>query len=107
MEQYIFDTSGQKVFNQRQMLQKYWTNASACCLVYDVSNRDSFLALGQWLNEIKATRRGSSLPGVLVANKCDLRSSGRQVVGSDEVVGSLRKIMGCNSSKRLPFEELM
>ena len=84
VEQYIFDTSGQKVYNQRQMLQKYWTNASACCLVYDVSNRDSFLALGQWLNEIKATRRGSSLPGVLVANKCDLRSSGRQVVGSDE-----------------------
>ena len=39
VEQYLFDTSGQKVYNQRQMLQKYWTNASACCLVHDVSNR--------------------------------------------------------------------
>ena len=84
VEQYLFDTSGQKVYNQRQMLQKYWTNASACCLVYDVSNRDSFLALGQWLNEIKATRRGSNMPGVLVANKCDLQSSGRQAIDSDE-----------------------
>ena len=52
----------------------------------------------------QTTRRGSSMPVVLVANKCDLRSSGRQVVGSDE--GRSLEIMGCNSSKRLPYEVL-
>ena len=84
VEQYLFDTGGQKVFNQRQMLQKYWGNAAACVLVYDVSNRDSFIALGQWLNEVKAARPGVRMPGVVVANKMDLRDAGRMAVSRDE-----------------------
>jgi intraflagellar transport protein 27 len=84
VEMYLFDTSGQKVFNQQQMLQKYWLDASASVLVYDVSNRDSFVALGQWLNEVKAIRPGNSMPGVVIANKIDLRNVNRVAVSSDE-----------------------
>jgi intraflagellar transport protein 27 len=84
VEMYLFDTSGQKVFNQRQMLHDYWSNTSACVFVYDVSNRDSFVALGQWLNEVRATRPGFSMPGIVIANKMDLRDANRFAVTREE-----------------------
>ena len=76
--------AGQKVFNQRQMLLEYWTNPSAVVLVYDASNRDSFVALSQWLNDVRAIRSGASLPGVVVANKVDLRDANRLAVNREE-----------------------
>ena len=84
VELYLFDTAGQSVFNQRQLAQKYWENASAVMAVYDVSNRDSFTSLNKWLNDVMTTRPGRPIPGVVVANKSDLRDVGRLAVSFEE-----------------------
>lgn len=48
------------------------------CLVFDVSNRDSFESCGRWLQGVRAALPAASapLPGVLIANKADLREGG-------------------------------
>ena len=46
--------------------------------VYDVSDRESFQSFGKWLKSVRSSGSGSqsSLPGLLVANKVDLREGG-------------------------------
>lgn len=48
------------------------------CVVYDVSNRDSFESCGRWLQGVRAALPSAAtpLPGVLVANKAELREGG-------------------------------
>lgn len=53
-------------------------------VVYDVSNRESFKSCAKWLKGVRETRPGRVIPGVLVANKSDLRESGRAVVEPEE-----------------------
>ena len=47
-------------------------------LVYDVANRDSFLSLAKWLQQVRANC-GSQAAVLLVANKTDLAESTWQV----------------------------
>ena len=47
--------------------------------MYDVSNRESFQSVQKWLQHVRSVRPstgGGALPGVLVANKVDLREGG-------------------------------
>lgn len=66
----------------------YYENAAFVCVVFDVSNRDSFESCGRWLQGVRAALPSSAtpLPGVLVANKSDLREGGinsRAVVSTE------------------------
>lgn len=56
----------------------YYENAAFVCLVFDVSSRDSFESCGRWLQGVRAALPAASapLPGVLIANKADLREGG-------------------------------
>merc|ERR1711998_283304 len=51
-------------------------NASYVMVVYDISNRVSFDHVLTWLSKVKSQRPPNSppLPGILIANKVDLRS---------------------------------
>ena len=91
VELYLFDCAGQSIFNQRELNSKYWENTSYVMVVYDVSSRESFQSVSKWLQSVRSVRSSSSsqpsLPGVLVANKIDLREGGinsRAVVESAE-----------------------
>lgn len=53
-------------------------------VVYDVSNRESFKSCAKWLKNVRDTRPGRVIPGCLVANKVDLRDTGRGVVDEAE-----------------------
>jgi len=86
VELYLFDCAGQSIFNQRELSSKYWENTAYVVAVYDVSNRESFQSVQKWLQAVRAVRP-NTLPGVLVANKIDLREGGinaRAVVDSNE-----------------------
>ena len=89
-ELYMFDTSGQSIFNQREIPAKFWENTSYVMAVYDVSSRESFQSVQKWLQGVRQVRPNAGygpLPGVLVANKIDLREGGinsRAVVDSQE-----------------------
>ncbi|KAF6119080.1 intraflagellar transport 27 [Phyllostomus discolor] len=78
LELFIFDSAGKELFSE--MLDKLWEGPDVLCLVYDVTNEQSFGSCGKWLEKAQVQVPGASLPGVLVGNKTDLAS--RRVVQS-------------------------
>merc|ERR1719446_294483 len=87
VELHIFDTAGQDVF--AEMMPEYWQDAKGVVLVYDVTRVHTFEACGIWYQRLLEATGASSLPGVVVANKIDLRerlvvnrSSGQQMAQS-------------------------
>ncbi|XP_075583715.1 intraflagellar transport protein 27 homolog isoform X1 [Pelecanus crispus] len=75
-EFFIFDSAGKELFSE--MLEKLWEQPNVLCLVYDVTNEQSFNSCAKWLEKLRAQAVGVHIPGVLVGNKTDL--VGRRVV---------------------------
>lgn len=82
VELYIFDCAGQSMFNQLGMNAKYYEDASAVMVVYDVASHDSLKSCGKWLEGVTSTRKASQgqsqssqspIIGVMVGNKKDYR----------------------------------
>ncbi|DBB08332.1 TPA: Ras- protein RABH1e [Trebouxia sp. C0006] len=65
----LWDTAGQERF--RSLIPSYIRDSSVAVVVYDVSNRQSFLNTVRWIEEVR-TERGSDVIIVLVGNKTDL-----------------------------------
>lgn len=84
VEMYLLDSGGQSVFNQREHGTKYWQGASVMALVYDVSSHQSFQSCAKWIAAVRSTHEGRPIPGVLIANKIDLREQGRMEVSQQE-----------------------
>jgi len=64
----IFDTAGQERFST--LTSSYYRNAQGVLLVYDISNRESFLSMDHWFGEAETY----AAPGVvkcLVGSKLD------------------------------------
>ncbi|XP_065482777.1 intraflagellar transport protein 27 homolog isoform X1 [Caloenas nicobarica] len=76
VEFFIFDSAGKDLFSE--MLEKLWEQPNVLCLVYDVTNEQSFNNCAKWLEKLRAQAVGMHIPGVLVGNKTDL--VGRRVV---------------------------
>lgn len=71
----IWDTAGQERF--RTLTSSYYRGAQGVVMVYDVTRRDSFENLEQWLKEIKlySPNNGEGVVKLLVGNKIDLERS--------------------------------
>lgn len=67
----IWDTAGQESF--RSIARSYYRDASGALLVFDVTRRDSFNHLSQWLEEAHQYAT-DQIVITLVGNKCDLLS---------------------------------
>lgn len=65
----LWDTAGQERF--RSLIPSYIRDSSVAVVVYDVSNRTSFLNTARWIEEVRS-ERGSDVIVVLVGNKTDL-----------------------------------
>jgi len=79
---HIFDTSGLQIF--KEVRNEFYREAHGLLLVTDVSRRDSFDCLGEWVREIKLelSREGRSLDNTvcfLAANKSDVPPDRREV----------------------------
>lgn len=75
----IWDTAGQEAF--RSITRLYYRDAIGCLLVYDITQRDTFLSLSRWLKHIKKNvSENASI--VLIGNKSDLESE--RVVTKEE-----------------------
>lgn len=75
----IWDTAGQERY--RSLAPMYYRGATAAIVVYDVTNKDSFIGAKSWVKELQ--RRGD--PNVVIAlagNKSDLEA--RRKVESSE-----------------------
>jgi len=71
----IWDTAGQERF--RTITSSYYRGAHGIIIVYDISDRESFDNVKQWLNEIDRYAC-ENVNKLLVGNKCDMDSK-RQV----------------------------
>merc|ERR1711879_190588 len=63
-----WDTAGQDRF--RSIIRSYYRGAAGALLVYDITRRDSFEHVSQWLQEARANAE-PELVITLVGNKCD------------------------------------
>jgi len=65
----IWDTAGSERF--RTLTPSYYRGAQGAILVYDVSNRQSFQKLDQWLYELETYSTRTNIIKMLVGNKID------------------------------------
>lgn len=65
----IWDTAGQEQF--RSITRAYYKSAACAFLVYDVTNRESFLNVQSWADECKSQCPSSAVL-YLIGNKVDL-----------------------------------
>mmetsp|Transcript_3593 Transcript_3593/g.11095 ORF Transcript_3593/g.11095 Transcript_3593/m.11095 type:complete len:168 (+) Transcript_3593:460-963(+) len=84
VELFLFDMAGQSVFHHRDLGSQNMQNASVAVIVYDVGSRASFLSCSKWLAAVRNENPGRPLPGIVVANKTDLREKGRIQVSKEE-----------------------
>ena len=66
----IWDTAGQERF--RAVTRSYYRGAAGAIIVYDISNRDSFSHVQQWLNDAQQLA-GEHICMMVVGNKADLQ----------------------------------
>ncbi|CAB3359609.1 ras-related protein Rab-4B-like [Cloeon dipterum] len=67
----IWDTAGQERF--KSVTRSYYRGAAGALLVYDVTRRDSFNALANWLADARSLA-SPNIVVLLVGNKSDLES---------------------------------
>ena len=65
----LWDTAGQERF--RSLIPSYIRDASVAIVVYDITNRESFLNANKWIEDV-VEERGSDVVILLVGNKIDL-----------------------------------
>ena len=78
----IWDTAGQERF--RTLIPRYYRGCTGAILVYDVTNRDSFVRIEQWLTELDTYSTNPSIVKMIVGNKCDMDDQGARVVTKEE-----------------------
>ncbi|GAA5910310.1 Rab family GTPase YPT6 [Sporobolomyces salmoneus] len=71
----LWDTAGQERF--RSLIPSYIRDSSVAVVVYDITNRQSFMNTSKWVDDVRS-ERGNDVIIVLVGNKTDLNDK-RQV----------------------------
>ena len=89
----IWDTAGSQAF--KSIVSAYYRGADAVVLVYDRSEKTSFLELNNfWIQEVKKYKQ-PNCELVLIANKSDLGDGGI----TDEQIKKLMKVQGISIYK--------
>ena len=68
----LYDTAGQEKF--RSLIPMYTRDSNIILLVYEINNKDSFLHLPDWLNDLSNVNKDDII-FALVGNKIDLEDS--------------------------------
>ena len=71
----IWDTAGQERF--KTITATYYKGSQGVIVVFDITDRNTFLNVNNWLEEIKKNA-GNNISIILVGNKCD--KEGERVV---------------------------
>eukprot|EP00928_Gymnodinium_smaydae_P061460 TRINITY_DN45526_c0_g1_i1.p1 TRINITY_DN45526_c0_g1~~TRINITY_DN45526_c0_g1_i1.p1 ORF type:complete len:215 (+),score=53.79 TRINITY_DN45526_c0_g1_i1:103-747(+) len=75
----LWDTAGQERF--RSLIPSYIRDSSGAIVVYDITNRNSFLNTAKWIEDVRS-ERGAEVVIFLVGNKTDLAD--RRQVSTEE-----------------------
>ena len=75
----IWDTAGQERF--KSITTAYYKNCVCAIIVYDITSKDSFNDITNWINDCKIYSPKTVLK-VLIGNKCDLKDN--RVISTEE-----------------------
>lgn len=96
----LWDTAGQERF--RSLIPSYIRDSSVAVVVYDITNRASFLNTSKWIEDVR-NERGNDVLIVLVGNKTDLSERRQVSVEEGEDKASKEGIMFIESSAKAGF----
>ena len=65
----IWDTCGQEIY--KSLISNFYRNSSLACLLYAIDNKESFVHVENWLNDLKS-QANPDVRIFLVGNKADL-----------------------------------
>lgn len=84
----IWDTAGQERF--RTITSAYYRGADGIIMVYDVTRRDSFDHVQDWLNEVNRYAKQGLCKKLLIGNKCDRTDRMVNIKEGEEFAGTLQ-----------------
>jgi Ras-related protein Rab-8A len=102
----IWDTAGQERF--RNITMSYIRGSNGILMVYDISDRKSYLAVNEWMRSI-SENTNTKTNIILIANKCD-REMERQVTKTEgEMLAKQYKIpfYEVSARKNINIEEAL
>ncbi|XP_054707606.1 intraflagellar transport protein 27 homolog [Uloborus diversus] len=70
VELLFFDSSGKDTYMDFQV--QMWHHPSLVCVVFDLTNENSFNSCSKWLDIVRNTGKYLTIPGVLIGAKSDL-----------------------------------
>ena len=85
----LWDTAGQERF--RSLIPSYLKNADCIIIVFDITNKESFLSLNKWLTDAKNNASENTIY-VICGNKIDLKE--RRTVNENEINKYIEKNTG-------------
>jgi len=96
----LWDTAGQERF--RSLIPSYIRDSSVAVIVYDITNRQSFLNTAKWIDDVR-TERGTDVVMMLVGNKTDLADRRQVSVEEGEARAKEHDIMFIETSAKAGF----
>ncbi|MFW9780503.1 MAG: GTP-binding protein [Candidatus Heimdallarchaeota archaeon] len=102
----IWDLAGQPRFNSVREL--YYKGSHGGLLVFDITRRDSFTNLTNWIDELFKNSGRGAMPIAVLGNKVDLRDSGevKNCVTQEEVEGFIADLKNqFNMHYEIPYLE--
>jgi Ras-related protein Rab-6A len=96
----LWDTAGQERF--RSLIPSYIRDSSVAVIVYDITNRASYLNTSKWIEDVR-NERGSDVIIILVGNKTDLSEKRQVSVEEGEDRTNKEGIMFIESSAKAGF----
>ncbi|KAG4434184.1 hypothetical protein IFR05_010342 [Cadophora sp. M221] len=107
----LLDTAGQERF--RTLSNSYYRGAHGVILVYDISNRDSFVAMERWFDEVESNAQPGAVT-YLVGAKLDREASrsvsreeGETLAGERGATGWCEVSSKTRENVRRPFVEIV
>lgn len=87
----FWDIAGGNYLNA--IVSTYFRNVDGFILVFDITNKESFLSLSEWIRKIKhGNPNNDKVQIVLIANKCDISKSLHQVT-DEEIYNFIEKYL--------------
>ncbi|GLE03948.1 hypothetical protein PINS_up012859 [Pythium insidiosum] len=90
----LWDTADQEKYGASALPAAYFRHARAALLVFDVTDRGSFVNVARWAKQLQSFHDGREFSVVLVANRCEVSSYERVVSASHAL--RLARALGAN-----------
>ena len=95
----LWDTAGQERF--RSITKTYYRNCAGCLIVYDITNRDSFEHVRDWLYEAKQSIDDQYVVFLLVGHKVDLDHQREVTTSEGEAFANAHDMMFIETSAKV------